>query len=381
MAETVIEWVRNPQGELGFTFNAWIGCEHVSPACDHCYAEVDAPARVLRAKGMETWGPRAERYRTSEANWRQPLRWNRRAAAKGTRLRVFSASQSDWLDNKVPIEWLVDLLDLIRRTPHLDWLLLTKRIGNWRKRLQEAATYRLAVLLADTSDPMRDALYQWIRAWLDDHPPSNVWLGETIVNQEEADRDIIKLLRTPAAVRFLSMEPLLGPVNIACIDLDGHSEIYPLRGTTGCQDDDGEPVADLPAIDWVIVGGESGHKARPMLPCWATGIRDQCEAAGVSFFFKQWGEWHTSAIRLSDGLAVFRQFTDFQHWVNKASTWVNGGICLDRHGRELKIGGDFMRARDEGHFPVTIMHRVGKANSGRLLDGKPHDASPSGYLR
>ncbi|MBG6083084.1 phage Gp37/Gp68 family protein [Rubrivivax gelatinosus] len=356
MAETVIEWVRGSAGDLGYTFNPWIGCEHVSRACDHCYAEFDAPARVRRAKGHETWGPHAKRSRTSEANWRLPLRWSRRAASKAIRQRVFCASQADWLDNKVPIEWLVDLLDLIRRTEHLDWLLLSKRAGNWARRIEEA---RLRSV-----DQGRAELAEWLANWQADEPPKNVWLGATIADQEEADRDIVKLLRCPAAVRFVSMEPLLGAV-----DLRGYCPSSAILGGGGAR------LIDL--LDWVIVGGESGRYARPCHPDWVRSLRDQCAEAHVPFFFKQWGEWHTAAYRVTDGVAIFRQFTDYQHWVAKAPSWVRGGICLDKYGRELRIGADFMRARDECSFPVTVMHRVGKAAAGRLLDGVLHEASPS----
>jgi len=187
----------------------------------------------------------------------------------------------------------------------------------------------------------------------------NVWLGCTVVNQAEADRDIPKLLAVPAAVRFLSMEPLLGPV-----DLTRWSGIEGDGGTMGF------------GLDLVIVGGESGPKARPMHPDWARSLRDQCNAAGAAFHFKQWGEWGPGSFSMSTGEAVFREFPNFQTWVNKASTWVNGGACLDANGRHCKIGADFMRARDESTFPVTIIHRIGKARAGRLLDGREWNQMP-----
>jgi protein gp37 len=117
----------------------------------------------------------------------------------------------------------------------------------------------------------------------------NIWLGITVVNQAEVDRDVPKLLRVPAAVRFLSVEPMLGPINLRCIDVDGDHEIHPLTGTTECVDGDGQPAPDLPGISWVICGGESGPKARPMHPDWAYSLMQQCKAAGVAFFMKQMG--------------------------------------------------------------------------------------------
>ncbi|MCW0072999.1 phage Gp37/Gp68 family protein, partial [Burkholderia pseudomallei] len=170
-------------------FNPWEGCQKVGPGCDHCYAE----ARNARFAGGSAvnWGPGAPRRRTSAANWRKPLAWNAAHeqffAARGRRQRVFCSSLADVFDNAVYPMWRVDLFDLISNTPNLDWLLLTKRIGNARDMISSVL-----------GSIMRDE-----REW----PWPHVWLGATIVNQAEADRDIPKLLAVPARVRFLSMEP------------------------------------------------------------------------------------------------------------------------------------------------------------------------------
>ncbi|AJG19020.1 phage Gp37/Gp68 family protein [Cupriavidus basilensis] len=291
MSETTkIEWT-------DATFNPWIGCTKVSPACDHCYAEVSTPARALGV----TWGAKEDRHRTSAANWKLPHRWNAQHdaffATHGRRRRVFCASLADVFDNAVSAQWRFDLLRLIVETPNLDWLLLTKRIGNAAEMLEQA---------------MR-ALTVGREGWRDNYLP-NVWLGATICNQEEADRDIPKLLAVPASVRFLSMEPLLGPVDL---------RMWMRAAWRG----------PLP-IGWVIVGGESGAGARPMHPDWARSLRDQCAAAGVAFLFKQWGEW------LGPG-------QDGSH---------------DHDPIELN-------ASDS---PA----RVGKKAAGRLLDGAQHDGFP-----
>jgi protein gp37 len=310
MAEnTAIEWTDH-------TFNPWEGCQKVGPGCDHCYAET----RNARFAGgvAVNWGPGAPRRRTSAANWRKPLAWNGAHAAffaqHGRRQRVFCASLADVFDNAVDPAWRRDLFALIAKTPNLDWLLLTKRIGN---------AFQMMVESCGFIEPSPGAYT----------PRPNVWIGATIVNQTEADRDIPKLLAVPARVRFLSMEPLLGPVDLTphfygratpCVDC-------PKDADCGCgwyhrSDLDGEPK-----IDWVIVGGESGPGARPMQADWARSLRDQCKAAGVPFLFKQWGE--------------------------HAPNWLN-----DNDDR--KIDGS------------EWMDRMGKKMAGRLLDGVQHDGFP-----
>lgn len=260
MAEnTKIEWAHH-------TFNPWVGCTKVSPGCDHCYAE----SWANRTGQSVLWA--GQRRRTSGPNWAKLIKWDREAKAAGERHRVFCASLADVFDNQVPERWRHDLWHYIALTPNLDWLLLTKRPQNIEKMLPDAGT----------------GVKPWGQGW------PNVWLGTTVENQGEADRRIPHLLAVPAAVRFLSCEPLLGPVDLYNGDPDprlgGHKATHTFLGEWW------EPGDNLrgPArrgVDWVICGGESGPKARPMHPDWARSLRDQCQAAGVPFFFKQWGEW------------------------------------------------------------------------------------------
>lgn len=315
MAEnTSIEWADH-------TFNPWVGCMKVSPGCDHCYAESWAK-RAGKNAGV-TWG--GERRRTSAANWKQPLQWNAQAQREGRRMRVFCASLADVFDNDVPPVWRADLFELIDATPNLDWLLLTKRIGNVKAMLEEVST---TLALRETGAP-----------W---PPRPNVWLGATVVNQAEADRDIPKLLAVPARVRFLSIEPMLGPIDLRRIgrytnpnrNIDALRGIYtqgilamsPAEGSSMVSSDIGGP-----RLNWVICGGESGPGARPMHPDWARSLRDQCAAAGVPFLFKQWGE--------------------------HAPNWLND---------------------DAGHkIPGSEwIDRLGKKAAGRVLDGRTHDGFP-----
>lgn len=310
MAEnTKIEWAHH-------TFNPWYGCQRVGPGCDHCYAEGWA-----KRSGLVQWGVGEDRRRSSDAIWRKPLKWNAEAERLGVRYRVFCSSLADVFDNAVPAAWRHDLFNLILSTPHLDWLLLTKRIGN------------AARMIAETlSDNMKSLPVDHPLSW----PWPHVWIGATVVDQSEADRDIPKLLALPASVRFLSIEPLLGPIDLSRIDLDGHSEIYPLTGTTDCEDEGGNPAPDVPALDWVIVGGESGAGARPMSPDWARRLRDQCNAARVPFLFKQWGEWLPMLGQI-EGVPVGAKTTTTDGWV---------------------------------------MGRAGKRAAGRELDGLLHDGYP-----
>jgi protein gp37 len=219
MSETTkIEWCDS-------TFNPWIGCTKIAPACDHCYA-----AAIDKRIGGNHWGNVARR-RTSETNWHEPVRWQRRApeffALNGRRRRVFCASMADVFDNQVPEEWRADLWKLIEATPALDWLLLTKRPQNIRK--------------------MKPDYWDQIKG--------HVWLGTTVEDQKHADENIPHVLEHDAAVRFISAEPLLGPIDLR----------------------------QFLHLDWVITGGESGPNARPSDPEWFTDLRYQCAEASIPF--------------------------------------------------------------------------------------------------
>lgn len=223
MAEnSKIEWTDH-------TFNPWIGCQKVSAGCDNCYAE----ALMDKRYGKVQWGPHGERKRTSEANWKKPRQWNKAAKLASTRPRVFCASLADVFDNQVPDHWRIDLFDLIGDCEHLDWLLLTKRPENIKKMLP-------------TNWNVEDF--------------GNVWIGTTCEDQNAFDRRWPILHKIPAAVRFISYEPAIGPLRLHANDF--------------------QP-------DWLICGGESGPGARYMEPAWAERIRQDCKAEGVSFFMKQ----------------------------------------------------------------------------------------------
>jgi len=233
-----------------------------------------------RRLGKVSWGPGNPRKRTSPDNWRQPIKWNKKAElgipfGHRPKPRVFCSSLADWLDDEVPIEWLADLLDLIRRTPCLDWLLLTKRPHLWDERIGKVVGLS-CITGCDSDSPHNWA--GWLASrWLNGQPPENVWLGTTVEDQARADERIPLLLQIPARTRFLSCEPLLEPLDLVCM----------LTGDALHADKTGRWV------DWIICGGESGRNARPMQAEWVRSLRDQCEYVhgGVPFFFKQWGEY------------------------------------------------------------------------------------------
>lgn len=233
-ANTGIAWT-------DYTFNPWIGCSRVSPACAHCYAATMAANRMK----LDVWDgkERKPRHITAPSTWKQPLAWNRKALRNGVRYRVFCASMADVFEDREDLmEAQGRLWDLIDQTSHLDWLLLTKRPENVMETI-----------------PL---------SWRVNLPP-NVWIGTSVENQHWADIRIPQLLEVPANVRFLSCEPLLGP-----LQLNAGSEWSSFDMMNG-------------GIDWVICGGESGKGYRSMNLDWARSLRDQCQAAGVPYFYKQ----------------------------------------------------------------------------------------------
>lgn len=282
------------------TMNFWRGCKKVSDGCAHCYAEISTPVRVARSKGRELWGG-TMRDRAQDLD--APLRWNKKpwvcetcgkpddkhqdhsctgrkedschtANVQWHRRRVFSLSLGDWLDPDVPIEWLADMLRTIHDTPNLDWLLLTKRPENFRKRIAFSADE-----LWDRYATEDDRRCDIAREWLAGNAPKNIWLGTTVENQAMADKRIPLLLQIPAKVRFLSVEPMLGPISLPLTKpIPIHDDVY------GDQHEYHEVNA---GIHWIICGGESGSKKRPFDCDWARSIRAQCEEYSIPFFFKQ----------------------------------------------------------------------------------------------
>lgn len=316
MAEnSKIEWTDH-------TVNFFIGCTKVpgSPACDNCYAQ----ALNKRFKWVDGWGKgHARKLCDLDRIRRQAMAWNRAAAATSARTKVFANSLSDFFDPEVPDEWRGWAMVLIAMTPHLDWLILTKRA-------KEMNAYMSKML--DVS--------------------SNLWLGVTAENQATANERIPLLLDTPAAKRFVSMEPLLGRVDLTDVCNGWYWQNFLTGEWWHEPDTDVQPCNKKTGhkLDWVIAGGESGPKARPSHPDWFRSIRDQCSAAGVPFLFKQNGEW--CELRNSDG-----------------GDW----FIMNRDG-VVDIPDGRWPDEEEGE---CSMIRIGKKAAGRLLDGELHDGRPS----
>lgn len=244
--KTAIQWCDH-------TFNPWWGCAHVSPGCDHCYA-----AAWARRTGHAVWGPHAPRRFFDDDHWREPLRWDAKARRDGVRRRVFCGSMCDWAEVRVDLcDHQRRLCAMVEETPYLDWLLLTKRPQNVPRAVPAS----------------------WMRAGF----PRNAWPGTTIENKELLSKRADYLAALPAAIRFLSLEPLLEPVDLT--DWIGPANAM----WDGDFESSSRKMMRLDKLSWVIVGGESGPKARPFDLVWARKLRDQCRVAGVRFYMKQIG--------------------------------------------------------------------------------------------
>ena len=257
--DTRISWAHHTQ-------NFWIGCTKVSPGCANCYAEAQQDHLYHRVK----WGKGNPRSLTK--TWKEPLKWDREVQEKGIRCRVFTNSLSDFFDEEVSEDWRFNAMDVIKKTPNLDWLILTKRI-------QKAHDFLANVI-----------------GW----PWPNVWVGASIENQEAVDYRLPILGRIPAAVHFISAEPLLEAIDIRA-HLIKATHYSPNTGPEG-------EVWNHP-LDWVICGGESGEGFRNMRASWAQNLFDQCQAEKVAFFMKQDSSlYNESKGKIPDGLWNVKEF-------------------------------------------------------------------------
>lgn len=393
---TLIEWADS-------TCNAVNGCSVISPGCTNCYAMKLAGTRLRnhpsrtgltdQTKAGPVWNGTV---RLEEKQLLQPLRWKRPR-------RIFWNAHGDLFHDAVSNEWIDRVFVVCALTPQHQHLILTKRSARMREYLQYSARRLLGIagqigtiggILGQSV-----AINQAASARLDSWPLPNVWLGVSVEDQARADQRIPDLLATPAAVRFISAEPLLGPVDLRWIAEPDDEKDGVIDALLGCNWIDyshtnkGEvfrpvrpghedrlmrrwvcsPESEILAgrkLDWVIIGGESGPGARPMHPDWARSLRDQCQAAGVPFFFKQWGEWGPDAGPLDQchkGTSI-RRDPIFEGTARCA-------VLVDGNWQHFESGYGPPIELCSGHG--EHVYRLGKKRNGNLLDGQHHMEFPA----
>lgn len=355
---TKIEWT-------DATWNPVTGCSIVDAGCTNCYAMQLAGTRLKHhpsRSGLtrETGGrPKwTGEVRLNEQWLDQPLRWSKPRM-------IFVCAHSDLFHESVPDEWIDKVFAVMALAPQHTFQVLTKRPDRAARYL--TALYSGERVVANAAIEIRQSVIGGLmakEAFKAGYP--NVWLGTSASDQASADLRVPHLLAAPAAVRFLSAEPLLGRVDLTEMDINGHIASrqlgriggYWINALTGRNDDMCRPCPDVPRLDWVIVGGESGLGARPMHPDWARSLRDQCVASGVPFFFKQVGEWAVEIDRERDDPDWRADYS--RKFANEGQTrWLNIDGGSGFHGERFHV-----------------MRRVGKARAGRLLDGRTWDQMP-----
>jgi protein gp37 len=371
MAKTSIEWTE-------YVWNCVRGCSRTSPGCGGgtkgplkggCYAEAIAERFSGPGQAFEGFAERGKGWTRKVAlvpeKLAEPLSWRKSG-------RVFANSMSDLFHEELSNEDIAAVFGVMAAAPHLTFQVLTKRaqrMHDWFAWARGVFTERQRGICAapNTSRAMLDAALEYLgvawkpmldQAWhaleADAWPLPNVHLGVSVEDQQRAEERVPLLLETPAEVRWLSCEPLLGPLDLnkACWG-EGHKrqglDIQARQITRAGAIPWDSGFTPLQAIDWCVVGGESGHGARPFDLAWARAVRDQCVGAGVPYFFKQAGA------RASETSGLSMVFTTFEQWSDKARSWLRSGswTLVDARGRVCVDGADMMRSRDEGAFPVV----------------------------
>ena len=324
MAKTKIEWATH-------TWNPITGCSPVSEGCQNCYA-----ARIAKRLAGRAGYPKDDPFRVTRVTLhpdrlREPLRWRKPR-------NVFVASMGDLFHEDVPDDWILKVFDVIGSCPQHIFMILTKRPEQMKEFIE-----KLQVRYYNICSPIKAEFRLKETPFFSKYKPiKNLWLGVTAENQQRADERIPILLQIPAAVRFVSVEPMISKVSLGKWLLSPGWVPTFNNPDNAFGDKSSEPTDEY--IQWVICGGESGHSARPMHPDWARSLRDQCQAAGVPFLFKQWGEWNIEH-KQSESVELFR----------------------------LKSNQQVAKAQGGGHWLFT---RVGKKRTGRLLDGQVWDQFP-----
>ena len=366
MSVTKIEWTDR-------TWNPVTGCTKVSPGCDNCYAETIAH----RFAGQPAF-PDGFAVTMRPTKLDEPLHWGRPS-------RVFVNSMSDLFHDAVPRSFLLDVFAVMALAPKHTFQILTKRHGRMRSTLSDPRFWvevghqarRLGYSHALPEQFLADGQNVYdVNAWTTRRSLPNVWLGVSVEDQQRADLRIPALLDTPAVVRFLSCEPLLGPVDLLQAVVPMGSERG--HGLTASYVHVGGCCEKFHGIDWVIVGGESGRAARPMHPAWARRLRDQCTSAGVPFFFKQWGEWGPApwTVRVCDPAAGWSG-TDAELTTAKRAAEERGAThCVMPDGHLYQPNYKSWSLERVGDEDGAV-RRWGKKAAGRELDGRTWNEFPT----
>lgn len=336
MNKTSIEWT-------DYTWNPVTGCHKISQGCKNCYAE------KLTNRFEKVWGHKFRDVTTHPERLNEPFATREKLKGK----KVFVCDMSDLFHEDVPFEFIYSVFTRMATLPDTVFQVLTKRIDR-------------AVEFYTWFDKKIDALGYSAELISPEFPLPNVWLGTSCEDQTTADQRIPHLLRIPAVVRFLSCEPLLGPIDICSVIRKDRFERVCAFHSTYFGDQ----------IHWVITGGESGHNARPVHPDWVRSLRDQCAAAEVPFFFKQWGEY-----------LPFEQTAQPPFWRNAASGYEHDGHGLNFIDPQTGEAGKWKGHRwFDPMDAITICMetnerdcdwlKVGKGKSGNMLDGKHHREFP-----
>ena len=339
------------------TWNPITGCSIVSPGCTNCYAMKLAGTRLKHhesragltkeSKSGPVW---TGEVRFNEQWLTQPLKWSKPRM-------IFVCAHGDLFAEGVPDEWIDQVFAVMALAPQHTFQVLTKRPERMREYFTDVQTRSEAI------DRQMNAIApeHWCKRELEDYAPDglplpNVWLGTSVEDQKRADELIPILLDTPAAIRWISAEPLLGPINL-------------YGWCTAAWDGDIRRAKPAARIQWVVAGGESGPNARPMHPDWARSLRDQCAAAGVPFLFKQWGEWAEACPDLRDA--------DGRHLEVDPDSEEGAALYDAAKNRLIAIDGrQFTPETLPPDTPARLIERVGKRAAGRLLDGVEHNAFP-----
>ncbi|MBL4800287.1 MAG: phage Gp37/Gp68 family protein [Emcibacter sp.] len=347
------------------TWNPIAGCTVISSGCDNCYAM--RMAYRLEAMGLSNYQGTTRKNASGRTLWTGKINFDEKALLKPLSWKnprmIFVNSMSDLFHENVPDEWIDKVFAVMAFCPQHTFQILTKRPERMRDYINKKGRNFLIGMAcgeiyyeyhdADAVTPRLEAGYKNIdiTGW----PMSNVWLLVSVEDQKTANERILYLLNTPAAVRGVSIEPALSEIDLECID-DGLRDGCHLtfNALTGMAHDGYESISGIfdnpdPKLDWVIVGGESGPNARPMHPEWARSLRDQCKAANLPFFFKQWGEWSVKYDRDKDD----PDWRDVPNTKNNNERFIN-----------IEGGHGFHGER------VCFIKKVGKKKAGNILDGE-----------